>query len=230
MSKYKKWKKEEWAVMENENGERIEKYVNGRLCVRTAIGEMEANGEKSYIEEDIYADILESITRHNGFYKVYVQYKEVPRIVTYSNGILVATNDSFLTMKENVLGMLKNIYYPDVLRAYFDFQKGGEPTSSIEILRHRLREMSGNADSVYQIMFLKPIVEEFICTDIIKTEDSALSELDDGSFKEVIIAMLYSNKVNSKAYNTLVSAKGQEKAKEIVVDEMAKRLLKGGVR
>lgn len=218
----RKWKKEDWAVIEG-----MTVTDNGRPYSAIAIGENESNGVTSHITEEMYTDIFDFIQQKRPEYKVYVNYNEFPRIVIYFNGKMINSNNSFRDMKAEVEEMLKKIFIPDVLKAYFDFKKGGKATPSIEILRNRIKELSGAKETMYQLMFLKPIVEDYVMNYIMKMNTNELSTLPTHEFSEVVAAMMY-KKINSHTYNRLVEANGEEVAKEMVINDLARRYMKGG--
>lgn len=224
MSKLTKWKKEDWKIASENDGDE-------RPSVVIAIGEKIYDGEKTYIQEEIYRDIMECIFLNNSFYKVYVNFNETPKIVTYFNGMLVANNKQFEERKRKILTVLKSMYAPDVLKAYLDFQKLNhhndlKASPSIEILRYRIKEATGE-DDVYQMMFLKPIVEEFITADLIAKTDDEVSQLDDIEFRETVIAMISNNKFHTKKYTDWIKAQGEEGTKTMIVNELIRRYMGG---
>lgn len=228
MGKLTKWKKEEWKLVSEDNS-------TDRPCVVIAIGEMEAQGQTTYIKEEIYRDILEcALYSNNSFYKMHVSFNEVPKIVTYFNGSLVASNEHFTKHKRTIVEALKEIYAPDVFRAYIDLKKQNNQSDlklspAIEILRHRIKEITGE-ENAYQIMFLKPIVEEFITEGLIQHNEEELSQMEDPEFREVLIASLNKNRFQSASYNTLVKKHGEEEVKDYIQKEVIKRYLTGRVK
>lgn len=218
MGNVRKWKKEDWAEIQGESV-----TDKGRPYSKIAIGEKETNGESNYIAEEMYLDIFDFIQQKRPEYKVYVNYNETPRIVVYFNGSMINSNNLFKQMRMDVQDTLKKLFIPDVLKAYFDFVKGGNSTPAIEILRNRIKE---ETKEMYQIMFLKPLVEEYVTNNILKMNSNQLSELRTHEFTEVLAAMIY-KKVNSPIYNKLVEEIGEKEAKEIIFNELTRRYMKG---
>lgn len=218
MGNVKKWKKEDWAEIQ---GETV--TDKGRPYSKIAIGEKETNGESYYISEEMYTDIFDYIQQKRPEYKVYVNYNETPRIVVYFNNCMINSNNSFKQMRTDVYNILKKLFIPDVLKAYFDFVKGENSTPAIEILRNRIKE---ETKEMYQIMFLKPIVEDYVTNNILKVNDNQLSNLSTYEFTEVIASMIY-KKVNSPIYNKLLEEFGEKEAKELIFNEMTRRYMKG---
>ncbi len=218
MGNVRKWKKEDWAEIQGESV-----TDQGRPYSKIAIGEKETNGESNYIAEEMYLDIFDFIQQKRPEYKVYVNYNETPKIVVYFNGSMINSNNLFKQMRMDVQDTLKNLFIPDVLKAYFDFVKGGNSTPAIEILRNRIKE---ETKEMYQIMFLKPLVEEYVTNNILKMNSNQLSELRTHEFTEVLAAMIY-KKVNSPIYNKLVEEIGEKEAKELIFNELTRRYMKG---
>ena len=226
MGKLIKWKKEDWGILSENNDE-------ARPSLVIAIGEKQSGGEKTYVKEEIYKDIMECICENNSFYKVYVNYNEHPKIVTYFNGNIVANNKYFEETKKKIMGLLKTMYAPDVIRAYLDFQKLNHHkdfmlSPAIEILRSRIKAASGEPDVVYQFMLLKPLVEEFVTGDLMKDKEETLMSLDDNEFREIIIAMASGNKFRSQKYSDLLNGYGEDGTRSIITNELIRRYLKGG--
>ena len=218
----RKWKKEEWAVIE---GTTI--VDKGRPYSKVAIGEKEENGDVMHVVEEMYTDIFDFIQQKRPEYKVYVNYNEFPKIVVYFNGKMINSNNSFREMKAEAEELLKKVFVPDVLKAFFDLKKEGKTTPAIEILRNRLKELTAEKEIMYQIMFLRPIVEDYVMNHLMKVEQNVLSGLSKYEFSEVVAAMMY-KKIHSYVYTNLLETNGEEKAKELIVRELARRYLKGG--
>ena len=226
MSKLTKWKKEDWAMI-SENTE------DDRPYMKIAIGEKFSNGEKTYVTEEIYSDIMESICDNNSIYKVYVNFNEIPKIVTYFNGMLVANNHLFEERKKIIQNTLRSMYAPDVIKAYMDLQKQNSQkdfmlSPAIEILRNRIKETTGEKNA-YQLMFLKPIVEEFVTADLIQKEAKETANLDDSALRELVIAMISNNKYRSRTYDEWLKQHKEERTKELITNELIRRYLQGGI-
>lgn len=220
MGRLVKWKKEDWGILVESDGE-------ARPCMTIAIGEKEVNGIRSHVTEEIYEDIMECIATNNSFYRVYVNYNEVPKIVTYYDGELVAGNKYFADIKSMVMGLLKKVYLPDLVKAYLDLQKEIKGTPSVEIVRNRLKELEQGQDSLYQLMFLKPIIEEYVKKEVFKFKDSPLTGLKDHELRELIVSIRYGNKMGTKNPSEFVPGLEGEQVKDFVLDEVYKRFLQG---
>lgn len=220
MGRLVKWKKEDWGILVESDGE-------ARPCMTIAIGEKEVNGIRSHVTEEIYEDIMECIATNNSFYRVYVNYNEVPKIVTYYDGELVAGNKYFADIKSMVMGLLKKVYLPDLVKAYLDLQKEIKGTPSVEIVRNRLKELEQGQDSLYQLMFLKPIIEEYVKKEVFKFKDSPLTGLKDHELRELIVSIRYGNKMGTKNPSEFLPGLEGEQVKDFVLDEVYKRFLQG---
>ena len=221
MGRLVKWKKEDWGILVESDGE-------ARPCMTIAIGEKEMNGVRSHITEDIYQDIMECIAMNNSFYRVYVNYNEIPKIVTYYDGELVAGNKYFADMKSRVMGLLKKVYLPDLVKAYLDLQKEVKGSPSVEIVRNRLKDFEQGQDALYQLMFLKPIIEEYLEQEVFKFKENPLTGLEDHELRELIISIRYGNKMGTKNPAEIVPGLEEAKVKEVLMDEVYKRFLRGG--
>lgn len=218
----KKWKKEEWAEIEG-----MTVTDKGRPYSTIAIGEKEVNGAVSHVVEEMYTDIFDFLQQKRPEYKVYVNYNEFPKIVVYFNGKMINSNPAFGEMKKEAGELLKRIFVPDVLKAYFDLKKDGKTTPSVEILRNRMKELTGERELTYQIMFLKPIVEDYVMNQLMQMKGNELSELSRYEFSEVVAAMNH-KKIHSQIYGSLLENYGEEKTRELIVSELSRRYLKGG--